>query len=81
MSPKLSVFFIPQLWTDTLYGDLENAISLSWKCDQQFFFFISTRILALSFVSKVDLCDACQIISWLVNYVVLSISALGFLGL
>lgn len=40
MSPKLSVFFIPQLWTDTLYGDLENAISLSWKCDQQFFFFL-----------------------------------------
>lgn len=45
MSQKLSIFFFPQLWTDALYEDLENAISLSWKCDQQFF--ISMRNIGI----------------------------------
>lgn len=60
-------------------GDLKNAISLSWKCYQHSPF--QRRILALSFISKVDLYDASQIISWLVNYIALSISAFGYLGL
>ena len=60
-------------------GDLKNAISLSWKCNRHSPF--QSRILALSFVSKVDLYDASQIISWLVNYIALSISAFGYLGL
>ena len=59
-------------------GNLENAISLSWKCNQCFPF--QSRILALSFVSNVDLCDASQIISWMVNYTALSTSAFGYLG-
>lgn len=59
-------------------GDFENAISLSWKCNQCFPF--QSRILALSFVSNVDFYDASQIISWLVNYTALSISAFGYLG-
>ena len=45
--------------------DLENVISLSWKCNQRSPF--QSKMLALSFVSKVGLHDAAKLFhGWLI---------------